>query len=82
MGAASCRTDPSVLLLTLARELLAGDDFHAACAELAAALILDGAAADYSNALADRVHPAIVAEGRQAAGEHRRRTRGADPRPP
>jgi len=63
------KTDPPALLLTLARELLAGEDFHAACAELAAALILDGAAADYSDALANRVHPAIVAEGWQAAGE-------------
>jgi hypothetical protein len=63
------RADPPALLLALARELLAGEDFYAACAELAAALILDGAAADYSDTLADRVHPAIVAEGWQAAGE-------------
>lgn len=63
------QADPPTLLLALARELLAGEDFQAACAELAAALILDGAVADYSGALAARVHPAIVAEGWQAAGE-------------
>ena len=63
------QADPSALLLALARELLAGEDFRAACAELAAALILDGTVASYSGALANRIHPAIVAEGWQAAGE-------------
>jgi hypothetical protein len=61
--------DPAALLLALAAELLAGDSFRAACAELAVALILDGAAASYSDALADRIHPSIVAEGWQGAGE-------------
>lgn len=63
------QADPPALLLTLARELLAGEDFRAACAELAAALILDGTVAGHSSALADRIHPAIIAEGWQAAGE-------------
>lgn len=62
-------SDPPALLLVLARELLAGDDFRAACAEFTVALILDGAVAGYSDTLADRIHPAIVAEGWQAAGE-------------
>ena len=31
--------------------------------------MLDGFVADYSNALTDRIHPAIVGEGWQAAGE-------------
>jgi hypothetical protein len=63
------RSDPPALLVTLASELLAGDGFRAACAELAVALILDGAEASYSPALADRIHPAIVAEEWQAAGK-------------
>ena len=63
------QADPPALLLALVRELLAGEDFRAACAELAAALILDGVVASYSAALADRIHSAIVAEGWQAAGE-------------
>jgi hypothetical protein len=62
-------TDPPQLLITLTTALLAGDSFRAACAELAAALILDGTIASYSGALAERIHPAIVAEGWQAAGE-------------
>jgi hypothetical protein len=63
------KADPAALLLALARQLLVGDDFRAGCAELAAALILDGALADYSAALAERVHPAIVAEGWRDRGE-------------
>jgi len=63
------QADPAALLVALATELLAGESFRAACAELAVALILDGFVTDYSNALADRIHPAIVAEGWQAAGE-------------
>lgn len=63
------QADPPALLLALARGLFAGEDFRAACAELAAALILEGAVAGYSAALADRIHPAIVAEGWQAARE-------------
>jgi hypothetical protein len=63
------KADPPALLLALARELLTGDNFRAACAELAAALILDGAVANYSAALAELVHPAIVAEGWQDRGE-------------
>ena len=61
-------TDPSTLLHAMAVVLLAGDSFQAACAELAVALILDGVFASYSDELADRVHPAIVAEGWQAEG--------------
>jgi hypothetical protein len=61
--------DPAALLVALATELLAGVSFRAACAELAVALILDGFVTDNSNALADRIHPAIIAEGWQAAGE-------------
>jgi hypothetical protein len=61
--------DPAALLVALATELLTGESFRAACAELAVALILDGFVTDYSTALADRIHPAIVAEGWQATGE-------------
>jgi hypothetical protein len=57
------RDDPPALLEALACELLAGQSFHAACAELTAALMLDGAAIDFSDAIADRVRPAIVADG-------------------
>jgi hypothetical protein len=57
------RDDPAALLEAFACELLAGHGFHAACAELAAALLLDGAGIDFSNALADEIWPAIVAEG-------------------
>lgn len=63
------QADPPALLEALARELLRGESFHAACAELAVALMLDGVAADYSDELAERIHPAIVAEGWQSAGE-------------
>jgi len=62
--------DPSALLSTLAVELLAGESFAAACVELAGALILGGATVGYSEELATRVHPAIVAEGWRSAGEH------------
>ena len=61
--------DPPALLAALAEELLSGENFTAACDELAGALILDGAVADYSDTLAGRIHPAIVAEGWQAAGD-------------
>jgi hypothetical protein len=57
------RDDPPALLEALARELLAGQSFRAGCAELVAALMLDGAVIDFSNKVADRVWPAIVAEG-------------------
>jgi hypothetical protein len=63
------QADPPTLLLMMAMKLLAGEDFRAACAELAVALILDGAGASYSDTLADRVHPAIAAEGWQAEGQ-------------
>ena len=62
------RADPAALLLGFAEELLAGESFRAACAELAAALIVDGAVADYSGALASKIQPAIVAEGWRSAG--------------
>ena len=62
-------TDPSTLLNAMAVELLAGDSFQAACAELAVALILHGVVGSYSDELADRIHPAIVAEGWHAEGQ-------------
>jgi hypothetical protein len=61
--------DPPALLETLTGVLLAAESFHAACAELAAALMLDGVGADYGDGLARRIHPAIVAEGWQADGQ-------------
>jgi hypothetical protein len=64
------REDPPALLAALAVELLAGESFTASCCELASALILDGATVDYSDQLARRIHPAIVADGWQSAGEH------------
>jgi hypothetical protein len=57
------RDDPPALFEALACELLAGHSFHAACAELAAAVMLDGATIDFSNAIADRIQPAIIADG-------------------
>jgi len=57
------RDDPPALLEALACELLAGRSFHVACAELAAAVMLDGARIDFSNAITDRVWPAVVADG-------------------
>ncbi len=63
------RKDPSQLLVALASELLCDESFRAACAELAVALILDGATADYGDGLADQIQPAIVAEGWQADGD-------------
>jgi hypothetical protein len=60
--------DPSGLLLTIGSDLLAGDDFRAACAELAVALLLSGFEADWSEPLAKMVRPAIVAEGWQSDG--------------
>jgi hypothetical protein len=61
--------DPPELLRMLARSLLAGDTFKAACGELAVALILNGAVIDYTPHLADRLRPALVAAGWQAGGE-------------
>jgi hypothetical protein len=58
-----------VLLLEIATDLLAGDDFRSACAELAVALLLAGFAADWSEPLAKRIQPAIVAEGWQSFGD-------------
>ncbi len=65
----SLHGDPPALLEALARELLAGENFRAACAELAVALILRGVVADYGDSLAERIQPAIVAEGWQSEGE-------------
>ena len=62
-------TDPPSLFDTLATELLAGDSFRAACAELAVPLLLTGVIADYSKQLAERIQPAIAAEGWQHDGE-------------
>lgn len=61
--------DPAELLVTLAVELLRGESFPSACAELASALILDGMVADYSRTIARAIHPAIVAEGWQCDGD-------------
>lgn len=67
----ACRlqSDPQALLCALAADLLANEGFGAACGELAAALILDGAVADYGEGFAERALPAILAEGWQADGE-------------
>ena len=61
--------DPPSLLLAVATDLLAGDDFQGAGAELAVALLLAGFKADWSEPIARQIHPAIVAEGWQSAGE-------------
>ncbi len=53
----------------LATGLLRGEDFYAACAELALALILDGAPADYGETLAERVQPAVAATGWRSGEE-------------
>lgn len=60
--------DPAGLALAIATDLLAGDDFRAACAELAIALLLAGFEAEWAEPLARTVHPAIVAEGWQGNG--------------
>lgn len=61
--------DPPSLLETLATELLAGESFRAACAELAVPLLLTGFITDYSKQLAERIQPAIAAQGWQHDGE-------------
>lgn len=61
--------DPPALLLAVATDLLAANDFRAACTELAVALLLAGFETDWSEPIASQVHPAIVAEGWQSAGE-------------
>jgi hypothetical protein len=63
------RDDPPALLEAFARELLGGDGFQGACIELAAALLLDGATVDFSDALARLIRPAIVADGWHWQGE-------------
>jgi hypothetical protein len=63
------RADPPSLMLTIATDLLAGDGFGAACAELAVALLLTGFEADWSEPLAEQVQPAIVADGWQSFGD-------------
>jgi len=55
--------DPPALLTELTTELLRGENFYAACAELAVAVILDGAPADFGEGLAERVQPAVAAAG-------------------
>jgi hypothetical protein len=62
-------TDPPSLFDTLATELLAGYSFRAACAELAVPLLLTGFITDYSKQLAERIQPAIAAQGWQHDGE-------------
>ena len=61
--------EPPTLLEALATELLRGENFYAACAELAVALILDGAPADYGETLAARVQPAVADAGWRAGEE-------------
>jgi hypothetical protein len=61
--------DPPALLTELATELLHGENFYAACAELAVALILDGAPADFGEGLAERVQPAVAAAGWRSGEE-------------
>jgi hypothetical protein len=61
--------DPPSLLQTLATEILAGDSFRAACAELAVPLLLTGFITDYTKQLAELIQPAIAAEGWQHDGE-------------
>jgi hypothetical protein len=61
--------EPPALLEALATELLRGENFYAACAELVVALILDGAPADYGETLAARVQPAVAAAGWRAGEE-------------
>jgi len=57
------RDDPAKLLAALAGQLLAGESFRAACAELAGALIVGGAEAHDIDGLAGRIHPAIAEQG-------------------
>lgn len=61
--------EPPTLLKALVTELLRGEDFYAACTELAVALILNGAPADYGEALAEQVQPAVAAAGWRAGEE-------------
>jgi hypothetical protein len=68
-GGRQLAADPTELLLALATDLLADDDFRGACAELAVALLLAGFEADWSEPLAREIQPAIVAEGWQSSGE-------------
>lgn len=56
------QADPPALLEALATALLAGGSFRTSCAELAAAVLLSGVPVDYSDALAQRIEPAIAAE--------------------
>lgn len=62
--------DPPAMLAVLAAGLLEGSDFSAACAELAAAAILDGTTIGYSDEIALRIQPAIVADGWHAGSDH------------
>ena len=60
---------PPALLQILVSGLFEGDTFGTACAELAAALLIAGVKADYSDAIPERIRPTLVAEGWQAGGE-------------
>lgn len=64
------RDDPAKLLTALAEQLLCGDSFRAACAELAGALMLDGTAAHDVGGLAGRIHPAIAEQGWRSPDGH------------
>jgi hypothetical protein len=61
--------DPPGLLSALARDLLTGADFRAACAELVVALLLAGYQADWSEPLAEAIQPTINAAGWRSNGE-------------
>ncbi len=61
--------EPVTLLLTFAHELLTGHDFHAACTELAVALLLSGFDADWSQPLAEAIQPGIIEAGWSSDGE-------------
>ena len=61
--------DPAALLQLLTGELLSGDSFDAACAELAAEAILAGAKADFGESLAEQIRPAVIAQSWEADGE-------------
>ena len=61
--------DPAALLAAIASDLLTGEDFRFACTELAAALLLAGFPADWSEPLAERIQMAIAAEGWQSFGQ-------------
>lgn len=63
------QAQPAELLKMLTDELLAGESFESACGELVAALLLSGIKGDFSDAIAERIRPALVSQGWEAGGE-------------